>query len=132
MALSNLLLTAGIAIGAIGGYVIWRKISTSIGVGFDEETVDGEVAFDDLIAYFKSLHLKREDGDCYIISEKHDSDNQNFDKLLNFHKDGYTSLALLVYDARKCKFTKIKIVHARNFDKKTFDTLGNNGLIKLT
>lgn len=133
MTLSNLLLAIGIAAGAIGGYVILKgKNPPPLPPSFEEETVEGEVAFDDLIAHFKNLHLKREDGDCCIVSESVSGDRYVAKLFKNIHKDGYKSLALLVLNTKENKIVKAKIVHARSFDSNTLETLGDKGIIRLT
>lgn len=90
----------------------------------EEEYADGEVAFDDIVGYFKSLNLKREDGICYIVSDK----NKKFPMIL-FHKD-YTTLGLFVMNEEK-GIVKGKIIHAKSFDTKTLEALGGHDIIKL-
>lgn len=89
------------------------------------ETVDSEVSFDDIVSYFKNLELKKEDGTCFIITEK----KKEFYKLI--FKTGYSSLGLFVINING-KIVKGKILHAKSFDKKTIDTIGNVDVLKLS
>lgn len=93
--------------------------------GIEEEYADGEVAFDDIVGYFKSLNLKREDGKCSIVSDK----NKEFHKIL--FKTNYTSLGLFVLNEEK-GIVKGKIIHAKSFDTKTLEALGGHDAIILT
>lgn len=92
----------------------------------DEEYADGEIAFDDMVAYFKSLHLKREDGICVIISDKH----ANYHKIL--FKEGYVSLGLFVINEEENDIVKGRILHAKSFDSKTLEAFGEHDIIKLS
>ena len=93
--------------------------------GIEEEYADGEIAFDDIVGYFKSLNLKREDGKCSIVSDK----NEKFHKRL--FKTDYTSLGLFVMNEEK-GIVKGKIIHAKSFDAKTLEVLGGHDVIILT
>ena len=73
-----------------GGWLVKHLIGPVDPIDIEEEYADDEIAFDDMVGYFKSLHLKREDGICSIVSDKH----KKFHKIL--FKTGYTSLGLFV------------------------------------
>lgn len=91
---------------------------------FDIEIVEKEIAFDDIVSYFKSLGLKKEEGTCFIITEK----KKEFHKLI--FKDGYSSLGLFVINSNG-EIVKGKILHSKSFDHKTIDMIDNNDVIKL-
>lgn len=91
----------------------------------EEEYADDEIAFDDMVGYFKSLHLKREDGICSIVSDKH----KKFHKIL--FKTGYTSLGLFVLNEENGQIVKGKIIHAKSLDSKTFEAFNGHDIIKL-
>lgn len=116
--------------------VIWISIVAIAGIALvgwilsqktklEEEYADCEIAFDDMVAYFKGLHLKREDGVCAIVSDKH----KIFHKLL--YKEGYISLGLFVFNEKTNKIVKGKIVHAKGFDAKTNEHFNGTDIIKL-
>ena len=116
------IITIGIIAGvAIGSIVIYNKSKKT---NLDVESVENEVAFNDIISYFKSLGLKKEDGTCFIITEK----KKEFHKLI--FKDGYSSLGLFVINSNG-EIVKGKILHAKSFDYKTIDMIDNNDVIKL-
>lgn len=116
------IITLGVIIGvAIVFIVIYKK---SKNTNLSIETVDSEVSFDDIVSYFKSLELKKEDGTCFIITEK----KKEFHKLI--YKNGYSSLGLFVINING-KIVNGKILHAKSFDKKTIDTIGNVDVLKL-
>lgn len=106
----------------VGGSVI---IDEPVPGPIEEEFAEGEIAFDDIVGYFKSLHLKREDGRCFIVSDKH----KEFHKKL--FKIGYTSLGLFVLNEMD-GIVKGKIIHAKSFDTKTLEALGGHDITELT
>lgn len=124
---NNLWIWIAAILGVIaGGWLLKRLIPPHPPVGpIEEEYADGEVAFDDIVGYFKSLNLKREDGKCSIVSDK----NKEFHKIL--FKTNYTSLGLFVLNEEK-GIVKGKIIHAKSFDTKTLETLGGHDVIILT
>ena len=112
----------GVIVGlTIVGIVIYKK---SKNTNLNIETVDNEVSFDDIVSYFKNLELKKEDGTCFIITEK----KKDFHKLI--YKNGYSSLGLFVINSNG-KIVKGKILHAKSFDKRTIDTIGKNDVLRL-
>lgn len=108
-----------------GGWLLKRIIGTDDPANIEEEYANDEIAFDDMVGYFKSLHLKREDGICSIVSDKH----QTFHKIL--FKTGYTSLELFVLNEESGQIVKGKIIHAKSFDSKTFEAFNGHDIIKL-
>lgn len=108
-----------------GGWLLKRIIGTGDPANIEEEYANDEIAFDDMVGYFKSLHLKREDGICSIVSDKH----QTFHKIL--FKTGYTSLGLFVLNEESGQIVKGKIIHAKSFDSKTFEAFNGHDIIKL-
>ena len=50
-----------------GGWLVKHLIGPVDPIDIEEEYADDEIAFDDMVGYFKSLHLKREDGICSIF-----------------------------------------------------------------
>lgn len=117
----------GIAIVAgacIGGWLLRFILQSAPSI--EEEFADGEIAFDDMVAYFKSLHLKREDGSCTIVFERKEA----FHKLL--YKEGYSSFGLFVIDEKTNNIVKGKIIHAKGFDAKTHEVFNGHDIIKLT
>lgn len=119
---SILIWTAAIAGALYGG---WKLVEYINRIEVTEESVEGEVDFDDMVAYFKSQHLKKGVESCFIVSEK----NDKFRKLIC--KEGYISLGLFIVNEKNEKI-KGKVVHAKSFDAKTMDTLGENDMIKLS
>lgn len=112
----------GVIVGlTIVGIVIYKK---SKNTNLNIETVDNEVSFDDIVSYFKNLELKKEDGTCFIITEK----KKEFHKLI--YKNGYYSLGLFVINGNG-KIVKGKILHAKSFDHKTIDMIGENDVLRL-
>ena len=59
---------AAIVGACIGGFIIKYLINVNPDppMNVDEEYADGEIAFDDMVAYFKSLHLKRTKVKLYM------------------------------------------------------------------
>lgn len=114
-----------IGIAAIAGIALVAWVLSPKGPKLEEECSEGEIAFDDMVAYFKSLHLKREDGICAIVSDKH----KIFHKLL--YKEGYISLGLFVFNEKTNKIVKGKIIHAKGFDTKTKEYFNGTDIIKL-
>ena len=110
-----------------GGWLVKRIIGhvDSPIKDIEEEYADDEIAFDDMVGYFKSLHLKREDGICSIVSDKHN----DFHKIL--FKTGYTSLGLFVLNEESGQIVKGKIIHAKSFDSKTSEAFNGHDIIKL-
>lgn len=118
---------AAIVGACIGGFILKHlRIIKNPTMNVDEEYADGEIAFDDMVAYFKSLHLKRDDGMCAIVSDKH----AMFHKIL--FKEGYISLGLFVLDEKKNEIVKGKIIHAKGFDTKTTKSFDGHDIIKLS
>lgn len=108
-----------------GGWLVKHLIGPVDPIDIEEEYADDEIAFDDMVGYFKSLHLKREDGICSIVSDKH----KKFHKIL--FKTGYTSLGLFVLNEENGQIVKGKIIHAKSFDSKTFKAFNGHDIIKL-
>lgn len=119
---------AAIVGACIGGFIIKYLINVNPdpSMNVDEEYADGEIAFDDMVAYFKSLHLKRTDGICAIVSDKH----AMFHKIL--FKAGYVSLGLFVLNEKNNEIVKGKIIHAKSFDSKTTNAFNGHDIIKLS
>ena len=122
---NNIWIWAAAILGVIAGGWLIKRIVTPPTPLVEEEFADGEIAFDDMVGYFKSLHLKKEDGICSIVSDQH----QAFHKLL--FKAGYTSLGLFVLNETSGEIVKGKIIHARSLDAKTSETFAGNDIIKL-
>ena len=108
-----------------GGWLVKHLIGPVDPIDIEEEYADDEIAFDDMVGYFKSLHLKREDGICSIVSDKH----KKFHKIL--FKTGYTSLGLFVLNEENGQIVKGKIIHAKSFDSKTVEAFNGHDIIKL-
>lgn len=108
-----------------GGWLVKHLIGPVDPIDIEEEYADDEIAFDDMVGYFKSLHLKREDGICSIVSDKH----KKYHKIL--FKTGYTSLGLFVLNEENGQIVKGKIIHAKSFDSKTFEAFNGHDIIKL-
>lgn len=126
MEYNNIWIWIAAIVGAcIGGFIL-KYLHIIKGPIEDEEYADEEIAFDDMVAYFKSLHLKRDDGMCAIVSDKH----AMFHKIL--FKDGYISLGLFVLDEKNNKIVRGKIIHAKSFDAKTIEAFDGHDIIKLS
>lgn len=124
METSSILIGASTIVGI--AFVIWILLhKKDPRPKIEEESAEGEIAFDDMVAYFKSLNLKREDGICAIVSDR----NKIFHKLL--YKEGYISLGLFVFNEKTNKIVKGKIVHAKGFDAKTNEHFNGTDIIKL-
>lgn len=121
---NNLWIWIAAILGVIaGGWLLKYLIGGHDPGPIEEEYADGEIAFDDIVGYFKSLNLKREEGICSIVSDK----NKEFRKIL--FKTDYTSLGLFVLN--EDGIVKGKIIHAKSFDTKTLEALGGHDIIKL-
>ena len=122
---NNIWIWIAAVLGIIAGGWLIKHIIDNGEPDIEEEYADDEIAFDDMVGYFKSLHLKREDGICSIVSDKH----KDFHKLL--FKTGYTSLGLFVLNEESGKIVKGKIIHSKSFDTKTLEAFNGHNIIKL-
>lgn len=122
---NNIWIWIAAVLGIIAGGWLIKRIIDNGEPDIEEEYANDEIAFDDMVGYFKSLHLKREDGICSIVSDKH----QTFHKIL--FKTGYTSLGLFVLNEESGQIVKGKIIHAKSFDSKTIEAFNGHDIIKL-
>lgn len=56
---NNIWIWAAAILGVIAGGWLIKRIVTPPTPLVEEEFADGEIAFDDMVGYFKSLHLKK-------------------------------------------------------------------------
>lgn len=96
-----------------------------------EEVCDGELNFEDVIAYFKTLNLNSQE-DVPLIAQN-PSDNI-FSGIIapkkKFEKDGYKALFLGVYN-KKTDVLSGKMVYAKSLDSKIKETLGKESFVTL-
>ena len=122
METTNILVTLGItSIVVIGGENDYQYLR---GPKFKRETVDGQVCFDDAVAWFKEQHPEQNKHNCIAATDS----NRIFKPLIA--KEGYESIGLFVIEKENTVKSGL-IIHARSFDDKTKRIFGNTDIIKL-
>lgn len=98
-------------------------------IEYSTSVVDDVLRMSDVVAYFKSLSLNQDlhtpflalelDVLQYIISKE------------DFHKDGYKTIVLGVYEETLDRLKYTRVVYCKDFDEKLKETMGEDKLVVL-
>lgn len=98
-------------------------------IEYSTSVVDDVLRMSDVVAYFKSLSLNQDlhtpflalelDVLQYIISKE------------DFHKEGYKTIVLGVYEETLDRLKYTRVVYCKDFDEKLKETMGEEKLVVL-
>lgn len=124
----------GVAVALAVGFSMYKYVSRrKPTIYLESETFDGELTFQQVTAFFKSLGLTK--GKCTPFIVKGDAPEirnsfENGDLLQN--KSGYICVIAGVYEEGKDAVRKGKIFYVKELDEKLHKTLGGDRLVVLS
>lgn len=93
-----------------------------------EETVDGSLKLEDVVAYFKTLNMVKGKQIPFLALP----DAEKLAGTLHLRTNKPKVLILGVYNEEKDELNPMKIVYADGFDEKIIEILGNEKLVILS
>ena len=97
----------------------------------NSEIIEGELAFQDIVSYFKLLHLTQGTHTPFVATPSSEAFRSAFSG--NFTKEGYKTLIAGVFNEQKNAMEVLRVFFARSIDAKTQDILSKaeDGLVVL-
>jgi len=122
-------ISAAIVVVGVVAYLMVRNRKPLTDI--NEEVLDGELSFESIVAFMKSLQLDPK-SDIPFIGK---ADCPEFRKMLHAPfpkaKEGYVPLFIGVYNERTDLITHNKLIHAQSLDHKILEILGGENLVVL-
>lgn len=135
--LRTILTIAGVAVVAVAGglYYLYNRGLMIAKKWYEENTevIDGEVSFDTIVSFLKSINLDKEKDSPFIVKEE----NEEFKKFSQGRpfpekKEGYEALFVGVYDNKTEAISHFKVIYAKSFDAQTNEVFGAESLVVLS
>lgn len=122
------IIVIALAIGAVVCYKKGRQESIDI----NEEVIDSELMFDDVVSFFKSHNLNQNKHVPFIAN----GDCEDFRKMLHApypkSKEGYNSIFIGIYDDECKRIIDNRLLHCKSVDPKILEILGDEKLVVLS
>lgn len=98
----------------------------------EEETVEGELHFDDVLDFYKGKQLKKDVHVPFILkSDATDAFGVTFKGAEKLNKTDYVTVLLGVFNSTSDKFEDALIIHAKSHDEKLTSLLDQDKLVVL-
>ena len=100
----------------------------------EKKKIDGELSFDNVIGWFKTLHLNKVTDTPFIANPKHlDFLNNKYGVKCNFQLlENKEYLLLGVYKEKEEELIHSLLIEANSIDNKTKEVLGKEALVVLS
>lgn len=116
---------------AIGAFVYYRQKNLQKNVHLNEEVIDSELSFDDVVSFFKAHKLDQKKHIPFIAN----GDCEEFRKMLHAPypkaKEGYVPIFIGIYDNETEGIIDNRLLHCKSLDPKILEVLGDEKLVVL-
>ncbi len=132
--MKSFLIAALVLCAGILGYMAKKRRDVVTLADVERKTVEGELSFNNVAAWFKTLHLNKETDTPFIANAKEkDCLKNKMNITLNLQlTPGKESLLLGVYSEKEERIIHSCLIEANSFDAKTREVLSNEPFVILS
>lgn len=132
--MNNLILTgiagAVVVVGAVGAYSYARRQQFQKQIAAATEQIEGELQFEDVVSYFRSLNLDAKLEAPFVAKVNSDLFKE-FTKGILTPKKGYNVLMLGTYNGESEEIHNPKFIYSKGWSEKLTNSLGSQDMVML-